>query len=270
MRLLTTLALSCFVLAGNLAAATLAETKVCLSEGRVEADERLAACSALILSGYRQPNVYMHRGDAYLMLGDNDRAIADFTTALSLDPDYADALIGRGLALTRKGQFDKAIDDYDDAIEARPSARAYLLRGHAHLKTRWPNYRQAIADLTASLELKPDSAAALNNRCWARALWQRELELALADCDLALALKPDYAVARDSRGFVHFRLARYGEAIADFDAALARTPEAAHTLYMRGVAKLRLNDKSGHADIARALRLNAEVARVYAVYGVRR
>lgn len=270
MRLLTTLALSCFVLAGNLAAATPAETKVCLSEGRVAADERLAACSALILSGYRQPNVYMHRGDAYLMLGDNDRAIADFTTALSLDPDYADALIGRGLALTRKGQFDKAIDDYDDAIEARPSARAYLLRGHAHLKTRWPNYRQAIADLTASLELKPDSAAALNNRCWARALWQRELELALADCDLALALKPDYAVARDSRGFVHFRLARYGEAIADFDAALARTPEAAHTLYMRGVAKLRLNDKSGHADIARALRLNAEVARVYAVYGVRR
>ena len=49
--------------------------------------------------------------------GDYDRAIADYNKALELDPKDATAYNNRGYAYRQKGDYDKAIADYDKALE---------------------------------------------------------------------------------------------------------------------------------------------------------
>ena len=52
--------------------------------------------------------------------GDFDRAIADFNRAIELKPDYAEAYNNRGNAYSDKGDFDHAIADFSKAIELKP------------------------------------------------------------------------------------------------------------------------------------------------------
>ena len=59
-----------------------------------------------------------------------DRAIDDYTQAIELDTDYADAYYNRGNACHNKREYDRAIVDYNRAIELKPNyAEAYYNRG---------------------------------------------------------------------------------------------------------------------------------------------
>ena len=49
-----------------------------------------------------------------------DKAIADFTEAIRLDPKYAEAYCNRGCAYRNKGDYDKAIADFTEAIRLNP------------------------------------------------------------------------------------------------------------------------------------------------------
>ena len=77
--------------------------------------------------------------------GDYDRAIADYNKALELDPKDATAYNNRGFTYDNKGDYDKAIADYDAAIRLNPEyARAYNNRGFTYDKKG--DYDRAIAD----------------------------------------------------------------------------------------------------------------------------
>ncbi|MBV8846400.1 MAG: tetratricopeptide repeat protein [Bryobacterales bacterium] len=52
--------------------------------------------------------------------GDPDGAIADFTRAIELRPDYAEAYYFRGLAKRAKGDKDGAVADFMKAIGLKP------------------------------------------------------------------------------------------------------------------------------------------------------
>jgi len=148
-------------------------------------------------------------------------------------------------------------------------AVAFCNRGNAYQDYKG-DYDRAIQDYDQAVRLKPDDAAALNNRCWARAVANKALEAALSDCNESLRLRPDDAGTMHSRGFVHFRMGRYDEAIADFDNSLSRDPKSADMLYMRGLAKGVRHDTAGSdADIAEAKAIDPKVAERYAGYGVK-
>jgi tetratricopeptide (TPR) repeat protein len=62
-----------------------------------------------------------------------DKAIAAYTEAIGRDPKYAFAYIGRGDAYLLKGDLDRALLDYDQAIRLDPKdesakARAEVVR----------------------------------------------------------------------------------------------------------------------------------------------
>jgi tetratricopeptide (TPR) repeat protein len=59
---------------------------------------------------------HYNRGNAWRATGDNDRAIADYSEAIRLDPKYASAYNNRGTACRAKGDNDRAIADYSEAI----------------------------------------------------------------------------------------------------------------------------------------------------------
>src|SRR5258707_1124819 len=72
------------------------------------------------------------RGVAWYVKGDYDRAIADYDEAIRLHPRYAPAFNNRGNVWYRKGDKDRAIADYDEAIRLDPKyAPAYTNRGNA-------------------------------------------------------------------------------------------------------------------------------------------
>jgi len=95
--------------------------------------------------------------------------------------------------------------------------------------------------------------AALNGRCFARALLGTGLTQALADCNAAVKMRPNTAAYLDSRALVYLRQDELDKAIADYDAALRLAPRAPWSLYCRGLAKLRQGQSvEGQADLAAA------------------
>jgi Flp pilus assembly protein TadD len=105
---------------------------------------------------------------AWSKKGEYDNAIADFSTALGLNPKYAGAYNGRGIAWYQKGQYDKAIADYTQALQLAPAnSETYNNRGVAWKLTG--QYDKAIADFTQALQLNPQDASCYNNLAWLQA-----------------------------------------------------------------------------------------------------
>src|SRR4051812_15823985 len=92
------------ILAAQPAAADDADT---CSTKALSLDEVIAACTRLITSDrYNGPDlaiIYTNRGDAWRVKGDANRAVADYGQAIEIDPQYATAYINRGDAWRGKG-----------------------------------------------------------------------------------------------------------------------------------------------------------------------
>ncbi len=125
---------------------------------------------------------YLARGDQYFGLKDYDRAIADYSQAIFLMPDFAEAYNNRGLAYALKGK---------------------------------DNMVKAIADYSQAIQLRPDYAYAVNNRGVAY-MASGHPEDALQDFDRAIQLQPDFPQAHSNRGNYYLRDYRYGPAFIDF------------------------------------------------------
>lgn len=82
-------------------------------------------------------------------------AITSHNTALELDPSYYQANINRGLVYTKLGEYDKALDDFNHALEFGDIPAAYSGRGTVYY---WMGrYEDAIIDLEISARAMPNS-----------------------------------------------------------------------------------------------------------------
>ena len=77
---------------------------------------------AMNISAIRIAPAIMNRGSAYSAKGDLDRALQDYNQAIELDPGNAGAYVNRGRALAGRGQFESAIEDYAKAISLNPNS----------------------------------------------------------------------------------------------------------------------------------------------------
>ena len=106
---------------------------------------------------------YNRRGIAKRRMGNHADAIADYNSALEINPNHAKAYCNRGIAKRHMGDYASAIADYDSALEISPNyAKAYNHRGFA--KSRMGDYVSAIADYDSALEINPNYANAYCNR----------------------------------------------------------------------------------------------------------
>ena len=75
------------------------------------------------------------RGSVYLKMKQPERAISDFDRAIEMDPKNAKAHHLRGLALELTGSDEQALKDFDKAIEIDPEyGAAYYSRATLHTK----------------------------------------------------------------------------------------------------------------------------------------
>ena len=67
-------------------------------------------------------------------LKDYNGAIADYTKAIELNPNYANAYYNRGISKHNLKDYNGAISDYNKAIEIDPNyANAYYNRGFQNI-----------------------------------------------------------------------------------------------------------------------------------------
>lgn len=128
-------------------------------------------------------------------------------------PYHDTAYTNRGLAYTEKGQYSKAIEDLDKAIELNPkTASAYNNRGIAYAKIS--QYDKAIEDFNKAVELNPD-ANIYNNR--ANVYNNKgQYDWAIWDYTKAVSLEPNYKDAYFSRGNAYANKGQYDRAISDY------------------------------------------------------
>ncbi|ABB37969.1 TPR repeat-containing protein [Oleidesulfovibrio alaskensis G20] len=81
---------------------------------------------------------------------DPEKAVEYLNKALEAEPDYAEALLRRGLAYSEQKRWEKAFDDMTQAVRLKPSAESYTWRGLVML--RMGNAIGAVRDTTRALE----------------------------------------------------------------------------------------------------------------------
>ena len=160
------------------------------------------------------------RGNAYAKKDWIDLAIEDFSRVIDLNPDSAVAYGNRGASYARKDEQHRAIEDFNEAIRLNPDyPLTYGSRGMAYLRTR--KYDQAIEDMSRAIAAYPEWAALYNDR--GRAYFHKqEYDRAIQDFDKAIELVPDGGAAYSNRGWCHDRKNEPDPAMGDYNAAIDR------------------------------------------------
>jgi tetratricopeptide (TPR) repeat protein len=190
---------------------------------------------------------YLNLGYQRHQEGRHEEAIALFDRGLAFEPDAADLLNDRALALGALGRTDEAIAAYEHARRADPT--------HVESRTNLGNLlastgRLADAEIAfrEALALRPRFAEAHNNLANVLAL-RGDTAHALEEYARAIALDPGYADAHRNMGEVLLAAARPAEACDRFAAALAARPaDVAAT-----IGRLRCLDAVGRGAEAIAL-----------------
>ncbi len=104
--------------------------------------------------GDSSEGIFSDRGWINLKLGNYDKAIDDFTTAISLSPRDALNYFYRGFLYEKKGTFDKVLSDYSESIGLVPNnAEAYYERGKLYLTLN--QEQNAISDFEKAGKFNP-------------------------------------------------------------------------------------------------------------------
>jgi len=180
-------------------------------------------------------SAYFHRAAAYLQRGDFNFAIQDYDQAIRLNPQYAAAYHNRGIIHARNGEYERAVQDYDEAIRLDPNdAGAFINRGVVYQDKR--QYEPAIADYSQAIRIDPKNPYGFMNR---GNTYEEigQYDLALLDHDQAVRLKPNEAKTFMNRGNVYRDKRQYDRAVQDYDQAVRLKPNYVNAFINRGIAR---------------------------------
>lgn len=117
---------------------------------RQDVDDGIDACSRKLASNPGSAKVLKRRGELYAKKGDFGRAVVDFDLVLRAAPADVDGLFGRGGAHDKLDQLDQAIRDYSQVLLLQPDhVPAAYARGAC--QNRKGNFAEAIEDYVQAL-----------------------------------------------------------------------------------------------------------------------
>lgn len=199
------------------------------SAGGTSATERIAALSEAIKADPSDPVAFTNRGVAYFEMADYDKAIADFQKALELKPADPTYLLNLASALDKKAEKTGADADRTAAAAAYGkinTPEAALSRAGLFLQLK--QWDSAIAEYTKAItanQSKPEILAALyNNRAYC-ALQKSPADFmsAIADYGKVIALNPTDPAPYKVRGLAYFDQKNYPSCITDLEKYLQLT-----------------------------------------------
>lgn len=167
----------------------------------------------------------------------------------------ADSLADRATHYAVQGSYDRAIEDFNEAIRISPSPISAWFNWRGQTYGMKGAYDLAIDDFSRTIRLEPKYAAALFNRGQTYRA-KGAYDLAIRDFNDAIRLNPEYATAYRMRGGVYHAMGNDDAAIANFSKAIELAPDYAAAFNGRGSAYFAKRDYL-HAseDLTRAARL---------------
>ena len=170
----------------------------------------------LVQVNSQDPKTYIKRGEARLESGDSKGAIEDYSQAIQINPNDAEAYHKRGFAGSKLASVEIFLDFND--------GEAYLNRSAVQILSG--DLKGAIENSSQALRLNPNYALAYNNRGFARLLLG-DLKEAIEDFTQALRIDPSLGLTHNNRGFARFKIGDLKGAIEDFTQALRIDPSLA-------------------------------------------
>lgn len=213
---------------------------------------------------------YLNRASLRRKVGNRAGSLADTQAAYDLEQGNKDARSDLSYELIEAGKIDEALEllPADNDITTDDGMFNFLERIDRLEQAN--RHDDALALLDEALDKRASSAKLRNARCWYLGLRNAALDVALSDCNKAIELDSDPAMYLDSRALVNFRAGRLKEAAADYDAALAASPEQTASLFMASIVADRMGDKARAATLGKAARtLFPDVGRFYARFGIK-
>lgn len=229
----------------------------------------IAASGRLIVRGEEDrtglDTLAFMRGEALLEAGAWDSAIEEYESLVKLNPTWAEARQKLGYSYFKKGDYQKAIASFTEAIGLDTGDfLSYAYRGTAHYKTH--KYQQGVHDLTTAISINPEFALSYYFLGSLYLAWGRHEEaLTQFDkfCELGAPFRPRHVVY-SKRGKAHLWSGDYPGAIADFTKALKLRGDHASAYYHRGLAYSKADSTDqALSDYSRALKISPQYAQAY-------
>jgi len=106
------------------------------------------------------PDIAYNLGNVYLSVGDTDRALARYESALKQKPEFDDCWAAQADALAKAGRMDEALDSLNHAVTcAKQEPERFLLR-RGTLEQTMGKAEPALADFRAARQKDPKLAPA--------------------------------------------------------------------------------------------------------------
>jgi tetratricopeptide (TPR) repeat protein len=196
--------------------------------------KRDASARLIAAAGTRvvvDPGDFYTKGEANYKAGKYEAAVKDLREAVKLSPDWEDPHYVLALALIELGRLKEAIEEFKQvvnlAIKDEPKILALYNMGNAYADLG--QYQNAIESYQQAIKLNPNLSKPHNNLGLAYAGSDRLAE-AVAEFKQAVQVKPDYAEAHYNLGVAYVQLGRKQEAEEHQRILLKLKPELAAKL----------------------------------------
>ncbi len=194
-----------------------------------------------VLKNYNSPVAYLNRGYEYKGQKKYDKALEDYNNAILYNPKYALAYQNRGVVYFILQKDSLALADYNKSIEIDSNVAAvYANRGAAYARMGKPDL--ALKDFGKALQKDPQQKDALNNRSLVYYQMGKFNE-SIADLDKYLKLYPTESDFYNLRALCKTSLEKYDEALVDYNLALQYKPNDGIILQNRSFMYYRKGDK---------------------------
>ena len=167
----------------------------------------------------------MARGKDWYQKQDFNKAIADFDAAIEREPGLAAAYAARARAWAKKHYRERELADLSRAVDLEPENVTYRV-ARAESWSGLGQHSHAMGDYAEALRLAPANPSVWVSR---GEEWRKDLkvELAIADFTQAIRLDPRYAPAYVARANTWKQIQRFDLAIEGFSELIRIDPENA-------------------------------------------
>jgi Flp pilus assembly protein TadD len=147
------------------------------------------------------PNTHNNLGDVYGRLGDKQKSLQEFLTAISIKSNYADAYHNAGNVYRETGQIEKALEFYQKASELNPNL--------------WQSYQNIAAIYFESARQATQSAEVSS----------KQYNLALENMQKAISVSPNNINLYNNLGVIYLAMGNKQKAKEIFNTILSADPQ---------------------------------------------
>ncbi|MEZ0371018.1 MAG: tetratricopeptide repeat protein, partial [Candidatus Sericytochromatia bacterium] len=211
-------------------------------------------------SGYIQ--VYMNRGYLFDQLGHPEKALPDFSQAISLDPEDSGKFSTRARIYEQQKEYDLALADWERASALSPrDAWLHAIQGTLYMTRK--QYPQALVAFNQAIAIDPKYAWAHTLRGDAH-IQLAQFPQAQADYQQAAALDKDYSYQADSKKEDFEALKQSQQSIERLLKTGHAGPSLALAYFDRGLAYQNLGNAAlALKDYSEAILLNPRYLEAY-------